>query len=83
MGISPNEEQEELRRHGASIRAAVTAAEEAVERERSRRTEHMKEMHEAGISWAEIGRTFAVTPQAAMYATNYATRTPKKGAASD
>lgn len=34
-------------------------------------------LHEADVSWAEIGRIFGCTPQAAMYATGYAKRTPR------
>lgn len=72
------DEHEELRRQGEAIHASITAAEQAAEDERARRTEHMRRMHIAGVSWAAIGRTFRISPQAAMYATGFATRTPKK-----
>lgn len=64
----------ELRNQGVRIARSI----QALERMKDARTEHMKTMHEAGISWAEIGRTFGCTPQAAMYATGAAKRTPRK-----
>lgn len=39
------------------------------------RVENMKAMAAAGMTWAEIGRIWQVSPQAAMYATGHATRT--------
>lgn len=38
----------------------------------------MKELHENEVSWAQIGRTFGISPQAAMYVTGHIKRTPAK-----
>lgn len=74
MAGSVDDRHLELRNQGIKIARAI----ETLERMKDARTEHMRAMHEAGISWAEIGRTFGVTPQAAMYATGAVKRTPRK-----
>lgn len=51
------------------------AAEENVVRWRKERDRAIIAMHEEGHSWAEIGRTFSITPQAAMYASGLRKRT--------
>lgn len=38
----------------------------------------MKELHENQVSWAQIGRIFGISPQAAMYVTGHIKRTPAK-----
>lgn len=60
-----------------AIKAALTVAERRRDDLVAVRARHMKEMHEAGATWVEIGRVFGLTPQAVMYATGYAVRTPK------
>lgn len=56
------------------LEAALRASEERTEVLRIERIHSMRGMHEAGVSWAEIGRIFGVTPQAAMYATGHIKR---------
>lgn len=60
-----------------AIRAAegYRVAEENLTRWRKERDRSILAMHENGISWAEIGRTFSITPQAAMYASGVRKRT--------
>lgn len=43
----------------------------------------INELREAQVSWAQIGRIFGISPQAAMYVTGHSKRSaaPKKGAA--
>lgn len=71
-------EQRALVEEGLKVQAAFDAAEQHVNDLRTQRVEQMKALHEAGVPWAQIGRTFAVTPQAAMYATGHAKRQPKR-----
>lgn len=66
--------QRELLLSAAQIERALDMAEKRADLLKRERTIHMGKMHDAGISWAEIGRTFGVTPQAAMYATGHAQR---------
>lgn len=74
MDNMSEEQHVELRNQGLKIARSI----QALERMKQARTDHMKVMHEAGVSWAEIGRTFGLTPQAAMYATGAVKRTPRK-----
>lgn len=64
-----------LRERAVRCADGHAAAEDNLNRRRRERDALMRVMHEAGISWAEIGRTFSVTPQAAMYASGVRTRT--------
>lgn len=38
----------------------------------------MKELRDSEVSWAQIGRIFGISPQAAMYVTGHIKRTPAK-----
>lgn len=80
MGVSENAEKGDdlLRREAEEIKSALAKIARANENAHARRTASMKKMREAGRSWAEIGRIYGVTPQAAMYATGAATRTPRR-----
>lgn len=81
-----NAKQRDLLVEAANLERAISAAEQRYDQLRSIRTEKMKEMHQAGIPWAEIARIFKQTPQAAMYATGHAvrqSRSKKAAAAKD
>lgn len=56
----------------------LVEAEAAAAAARERRTVLIKEMHVAGVPWAEIGRQLGMSGPAAMYAAGYATRTQRK-----
>lgn len=70
--------KDDLREHAAYVADGMAAAEDSLARWRRDRDATMARMFHAGFSWAEIGRTFGVTPQAAMYASGVRQRTPKK-----
>lgn len=70
-------EQESLSKEAQAINHAIAEIDAAAEKKYRERVEIMKRMREAQMSWAAIGRAFKVTPQAAMYATGAAVRTPK------
>ena len=72
-------EQETLVEEAKVITGAIKEAEAALEEKRRESVQVMKGMREKGMSWAAIGRSFGVTPQAAMYATGSSVRTPKRG----
>lgn len=72
-------EQETLAQQAEVITGAIKEAEAVVEAKRRESVQIMKDMREANMSWAAIGRAFGVTPQAAMYATGSSVRTPKRG----
>lgn len=72
-----NPQQEALAQQAALVEHALALADARVEMLRQERTRTMAAMNEAGMSWAEIARAFHVTPQAAMYATGHAQRTPR------
>lgn len=67
-------EQRDLQVEASRVADALTVAEERVTLLRTERVNCMRRMHDAGLPWAEIARRFAVTPQAAMYATGHAKR---------
>lgn len=56
------------------IETALSAALSRATSLREVRTDSMNRMHQAGIPWAQIARTYGVTPQAAMYATGHSSR---------
>lgn len=70
--------QRDLLLEAAQVERALHVAEERAGLLRGERTNCMRRMHDAGISWADIARTFGVTPQAAMYATGHAQRQTRK-----
>lgn len=70
-------EQTSLEEQARDAKRALAEIEAAAERNRHETVEIMKRMRDAKMSWAAIGRAFEVTPQAAMYATGAAVRTPK------
>lgn len=70
--------QRDLLLEAAQIERALTMAEERVGLLRAERVNSMRQMHDAEISWADIARTYGVTPQAAMYATGHAQRQSRK-----
>lgn len=67
-------EVEEARR----IATALHATEARLNDLHDARTQSMAHLHALGISWAEIGRIYSITPQAAMYATGHAKRTGRE-----
>lgn len=42
------------------------------------RITYINELREREVSWAQIGRVFGISPQAAMYVSGHAKRTPAK-----
>lgn len=70
--------QQELRDSARSTLAVIADLDDAVRQAAERRVEVMKLMADAHMTWAEIGRIWGVSPQAAMYATGHATRTRGK-----
>lgn len=70
--------QQELRESARSTLAVIADLDDAVRQAAERRVEVMKLMADTHMSWAEIGRIWGVSPQAAMYATGHATRTRGK-----
>lgn len=64
------------------IKRALVVAEDRVTALRNESVVQMRRLHAAGVSWAEIARLFEVSPQAAMYATGHARRTPRAGSTS-
>lgn len=72
-----NPEQQSLAEQAEALKAAIDEAEIAVEQKHQERVRLMQAMRDQGMSWAAVGRAFGVTPQAAMYATGAAVRTPK------
>lgn len=66
--------QRDLLQQAAQIANALRSAETRLDNLRDERITAMKSLFSAGVSWAEIGRTFGVSPQAAMYATGHTTR---------
>lgn len=73
----PSTPHETLAEEAKVLKRATAEIEAKAEAVRQETIALMKRMREAGMSWAAIGRTFDVTPQAAMYATGSAVRTPK------
>lgn len=69
----------------AAITAAkVTASEyehfkEKYEQAGADRITAINTLRDHDVSWAEIGRIFGTSPQAAMYVSGHAKRTPPKG----
>lgn len=76
--MTVNPEHETLIAQAVQVRRALEVSEDRVATLRNETVILMRRMHEAGVSWAEIARTFECTPQAAMYATGHAKRTPRK-----
>lgn len=70
---APNRQEALDRAHRAA--EGYKAAEENLTRWRKARDKSITELYESGVSWAEIGRTFGITPQAAMYASGLRKRT--------
>lgn len=70
-------EQETLAEKARVVTSAIAEIEASAEEKYKEKIEVMKAMREKEMSWASIGRAFGVTPQAAMYATGAAVRTPK------
>lgn len=60
-----------------SNKEALDSIESRAELLRAERVEIMKRMAAAKVPWATIGRIFDVSPQAAMYATGHAKRSPR------
>lgn len=78
-----NAEQDALLNEARRIASALTATEERAELLKSERVNSMRKLHDVGVSWAQIGRQFNVTPQAAMYATGHAKRQARKSVKKD
>lgn len=70
--------QQELRDSARTTLAVIADLEREARNAADRRVEVMQLMANAHMSWAEIGRIWGVSPQAAMYATGHATRTRGK-----
>lgn len=75
--LTPTPSQVALLAEAAENSASMRALAEQETRLRHEREDIMRRMFKAGLSWAEIGRQFGCTPQAAMYATGHATRTKR------
>lgn len=70
--------QQELLSEARNIHVALAANEERQQNLLSARAETIKSLHYAGVSWAEIARTFEVSPQAVMYASGMVKRSGKR-----
>lgn len=64
-----------------ALQAEYAASKEQHEAMIERRAQDIRDLHEEKHSWAEIGRIYEMSPQAAMYASGHAKRTPPKKAA--
>lgn len=76
-----NPEQESLVLDATQVKRALGVAEDRVAALRNESVIMMRKLHDAGVSWAEIARIHNMTPQAAMYATGHAQRTPRSSPA--
>lgn len=69
---------EELISRARTLSGQYEEAKERYSRLSDERIECIKELRENEVSWAQIGRIFGITPQAAMYVTGHVKRTPAK-----
>lgn len=76
-----NKDPEELISKARAVSSRYNETKESFEEASEDRIATMKELHENQVSWAQIGRIFGISPQAAMYVTGHIKRTPAKGAA--
>lgn len=71
-------QHQELISEAQRIRDAIAANDERRDNLQLARSESIKSLHSAGMSWAAIARTFGVSAQAVMYASGLVKRTEKK-----
>ena len=76
--MDPNQEHQDLLNEARRIAAGLASAEERAATLRDERIISMRKLHDVGVSWAEIGRAFDVSPQAAMYATGHIRRQARR-----
>lgn len=75
---SPSSELATLRAQAEHVADGTAAAEDNLNRWRRDRSHLMARMSQAGLTWAEIGRIFKVTPQAAMYGSGLVKRSERR-----
>lgn len=76
-----NNDPEQLISRARTISSQYDEAKETFGQLSEDRIACMKELHENQVSWAQIGRIFGISPQAAMYVTGHIKRTPAKSGA--
>lgn len=73
-----NRDPEQLISKARSISSRYDETKASFEQASDDRIACMKELHGEEVSWAQIGRIFGISPQAAMYVTGHIKRTPAK-----
>lgn len=76
--MTANVDPERLLTEAKVIASQYEDAKDALGRLSDDRIASINELREHQVSWAQIGRVFGISPQAAMYVSGHAKRTPAK-----
>lgn len=76
--MAMNSDPEQLISKAKTVSAQYDEAKERYATLSEERIDTINELREHGVSWAQIGRIFGISPQAAMYVTGHVKRTPAK-----
>lgn len=76
--MTANVDPERLLTEAKVIASQYEEAKDALGRLSDDRIASINELREHQVSWAQIGRVFGISPQAAMYVSGHAKRTPAK-----
>lgn len=76
--MTANVDPERLLTQAKVIASQYETAKDALGRLSDDRIASINELREHEVSWAQIGRVFGISPQAAMYVSGHAKRTPAK-----
>lgn len=79
--MTANLDPEQLLTKAKVVASQYDEAKESLARLSDERITCINDLRDNGLSWAEIGRVFSISPQAAMYVSGHATRTPAKSGA--